>query len=240
MRVWGLFRSALAAPLMTVLAASSVCAQTPPYGVAYQKPGETPHNIKIEIPANAPSITSDFRSEWAGEGGRHRSKMPVVGEGAFAQRSGVWHSGIDILGPKDAPVIAAADGYVSQIGETRASGPFIMIVHGDKVNASGYLATRYVHLHRTLVLFGQFVRRGEQIATMGWVGPWSLRSHLHFEVFRHNVGMVQSRLNPHEYWIGGEGKIVCFDARKSYPSELGKFTYPVPCKGEPYLKPGQR
>ncbi|OCG16823.1 hypothetical protein A9G24_03805 [Gilliamella sp. App6-5] len=83
--------------------------------------------------------------------------------------------GIDISGSVGDKVMAAADGRVVYSGNALPGyGNLIIVKHNDD-----YL-TAYAHNQSILVKEQQFVRAGEQIATMGATGTSSVR--LHFEI----------------------------------------------------------
>lgn len=88
------------------------------------------------------------------------------------------HKGIDIAAATGTIVKAAASGLVTESGNHGEFGNIVEISHG-----SGY-TTRYAHNHELLVKKGDFVVKGERIATMGNTGR-STGSHLHFEVIEH-------------------------------------------------------
>jgi murein DD-endopeptidase MepM/ murein hydrolase activator NlpD len=123
------------------------------------------------------------------------------------------HTGIDIAGRPDHQIIATADGVIGWTGNTRA-GMAIFIRHSEE---SG-IWSGFDGLTEFLVSKGDKVKRGQPIGI--------LRDYLHFEV-RDND---KNRLNAHKYWIGGPGKIVCFDPDAEY-QETGSsiLTYPMKC-----------
>ena len=86
------------------------------------------------------------------------------------------HYGIDIASSVGKPIYAPADGVVIFSGTKQDFGNFIMIAHGHGV------VTRYGHNAHNLVVVGQRVRRGDQIATVGSTGR-STGAHLHYEVW---------------------------------------------------------
>ena len=108
--------------------------------------------------ANYNNITSYF-------GGR---EQPVPG-------ASTNHRGIDIGVSMGTPVYAAADGYVLSVSYSSVRGLFVLIKHGEN------LYTRYQHLNSNTVSEGQYVSRGQQVATSGNSGIGS-GPHLHFEV----------------------------------------------------------
>ena len=83
--------------------------------------------------------------------------------------------GIDIGGPRGAPVQAAAPGRVVYAGSgLRGYGKLIIIRHGKT------LLSAYAHNARILVTEGQIVARGQAIAEMG--DSDTDRVKLHFEI----------------------------------------------------------
>lgn len=86
------------------------------------------------------------------------------------------HLGIDIAGPADTPVLAAAPGIVDRAGTDDFLGNFVEIRHG-----LGYL-TVYGHCSRLAVAKGDRVEAGQVVAYMGKSGQASA-THLHFETW---------------------------------------------------------
>jgi murein DD-endopeptidase MepM/ murein hydrolase activator NlpD len=87
------------------------------------------------------------------------------------------HLGIDIAGPRDAPVMAAAPGVVERTGNDDFLGNFVEIRHG-----LGYL-TVYGHLSRIAVGKGDRIDAGQVVAYMGDSGQ-ATGPHLHFEIWQ--------------------------------------------------------
>ena len=85
------------------------------------------------------------------------------------------HEGIDISNRIGTPIMAPADGLVTNIGREWGFGKILVISHGF-----GFI-TRYGHLSRINVKIGQKVKRGQKIAEMGSTGR-STGPHLHYEV----------------------------------------------------------
>lgn len=106
---------------------------------------------------------------------------PIVGGGAF-------HSGVDIAGPINSPVVASASGLVVSAGWLNGmAGNAVVIAHPN-----GY-TTLYAHGNAVACEVGQVVNQGDLIMYMGSTG-YSTGSHLHFEV--HQGDQV---VNPLDY-----------------------------------------
>ena len=99
------------------------------------------------------------------------------------------HQGVDFLIMRGAKVIAPAEGTIMKAvhtvdAKTRRSrwrcGHEIEISHTGR--AAG-ITTRYCHLGKVLVNFGDTVTEGQVIATVGQcgIGPPQCSDHLHFE-----------------------------------------------------------
>ncbi len=85
------------------------------------------------------------------------------------------HEGIDISNRIGFPVVAPAEGIISDIGSDWAHGKILVISHGFG------LVSRYSHLNKVLVRVGQKVKRGDKIAEIGMSGK-TTGPHLHYEV----------------------------------------------------------
>jgi murein DD-endopeptidase MepM/ murein hydrolase activator NlpD len=85
------------------------------------------------------------------------------------------HEGVDISNRTGSPIVAPADGIVSDIGNDLAHGKIVVISHGFG------MTTRYSHLSMALVKIGQRVKRGDKIAEVGMTGK-TTGPHLHYEL----------------------------------------------------------
>ncbi len=85
------------------------------------------------------------------------------------------HEGLDISNRIGTPVIAPADGIVSDTGKDHSHGNVVVISHGFGI------ISRYNHLHKISVSAGQRVKRGDKIGEVGTTGK-STGPHLHYEV----------------------------------------------------------
>jgi len=119
-------------------------------------------NGLVAIPSGKPTATPMLSSSY----GYRRD--PFNGAAAF-------HAGLDFPGAYGQPILAAASGRVSYVGQRQGYGNVVEVDHGNG------LMTRYAHLSRATTRIGQMVARGDQIARMGSTGR-STGNHLHFEV----------------------------------------------------------
>ena len=90
------------------------------------------------------------------------------------------HNGIDIPAERGTPVLAAADGTVTETGFDTERGNYLMIDHGDG------LTTLYAACSKVDVNEGDPVKAGTPIAAIGSTGR-STGPHLHFEVRQDDV-----------------------------------------------------
>lgn len=85
------------------------------------------------------------------------------------------HYGLDITGPRGAPVAASNDGVVAIARNAYLSGNTVVIWHGAGIY------TAYFHLDRMAVKTGERVARGEVIGALGATGR-ATGPHLHWGV----------------------------------------------------------
>jgi murein DD-endopeptidase MepM/ murein hydrolase activator NlpD len=92
-----------------------------------------------------------------------------------------FHTGIDIPGPNDEPILAAAAGVVVVAEQSLLGG--VLVGYGNYVVIAhdGGLLTLYAHLNAVAVNVGDTVIQGEPIGLEGSTGN-STGTHLHFEV----------------------------------------------------------
>ena len=94
----------------------------------------------------------------------------------FGKRGREFHEGVDLRAPSGTPVYASQAGVVLYAGSRiRGYGKLVVLRHRQKV------ATIYAHNSKLLVIRGQKVKRGQQIAISGATGHVS-GPHLHFEI----------------------------------------------------------
>ena len=102
--------------------------------------------------------------------------LPLKGKilSEFGIRNKTVHNGIDIGAPVGEPIYAALDGKVVFVGVQRGYGNVVLLEHDD------FIITVYAHNERNLVRLGDYVTKGQPIATVGQTGNASC-PHLHFE-----------------------------------------------------------
>lgn len=87
-----------------------------------------------------------------------------------------FHPGIDIADDAGTPIVATADGVVTDAGwNSGGYGNMVDINHGNGI------MTRYAHAQSVVVSAGQTVKKGQIIAYMGSTG-YSTGPHVHYEV----------------------------------------------------------
>ena len=111
-------------------------------------------------------ITSKFR--WTSPYGWRAD--PFTGVRSF-------HTGTDMACPEGTPILAAMSGRISEVGNNRTYGNYIIINHGN-----GY-QTVYAHMSKTISKKGQWVTQGSKIGLVGSTG-YSTGPHLHFMVYK--------------------------------------------------------
>jgi murein DD-endopeptidase MepM/ murein hydrolase activator NlpD len=90
------------------------------------------------------------------------------------------HYGIDIVAPKNAPIMAIDQGIVVISNWTEETGYVVVILH-----PSGLLSV-YKHCSTLLKKIGNLVEAGEPIAIIGNTGELTNGPHLHFELWQRN------------------------------------------------------
>ena len=135
----------------------------------------------------------------------YKSMLGVAG----GTRPGM-HAGVDFSGKRGDPILAAADGVVNWVEFSGGCGNGVIIYH-EKFNKS----TVYCHMEKTIVNYGQVIKRGEIIGYIGTTGKSMGIPHSHFEVsldrFSHASGDVENTEDPFKYIDG------CYDPKKNIP-----------------------
>jgi murein DD-endopeptidase MepM/ murein hydrolase activator NlpD len=134
------------------------------------------HHQPFIIPLEAPMVQGFGPTDFSLE-------PPLTYNGVFYPH---FHTGLDIDGPIDSPIHAAADGVVALATATQDGaghlvgyGNYVVIAHPD-----GFFSL-YGHLNSVAVKEGQVVHQGEIIGREGSTGL-STGPHVHFEI-RHGT-----------------------------------------------------
>jgi murein DD-endopeptidase MepM/ murein hydrolase activator NlpD len=85
------------------------------------------------------------------------------------------HEGIDISNRVGTPIVASADGIISDVGNDWVHGRILVLSHGFG------MMTSYSHLSQVTVRVGEKVKRGQKVAEIGMTGR-TTGPHLHYEV----------------------------------------------------------
>jgi hypothetical protein len=98
--------------------------------------------------------------------------------------AGQYNGGIDYALPIGTPVLAAADGRISRIGDSPTGyGIYVMLDSPD--DAYGTITTVYAHLERVVVEVNEYVHAGDDLGLSGASGnvfpKGDAGAHLHFE-----------------------------------------------------------
>jgi len=96
------------------------------------------------------------------------------------------HEGLDISNRVGTPIVAPANGIISDVGNDIAVGKVVVIFHGFGITS------RYGHLNKVFVKVGQRVKRGDKIAEVGMTGK-TTGPHLHYEVKINGVSVNPAR-----------------------------------------------
>ena len=106
----------------------------------------------------------------------------------------IGHFGVDIASRLDAPIKAAANGYVLLADFTVNEGYVLMIAH-----TNGYISV-YKHCNALLKKERDIITQGEIIALAGSTGEKSSGVHLHFELWKDGRA-----LDPQKYFVDTKG-----------------------------------
>jgi murein DD-endopeptidase MepM/ murein hydrolase activator NlpD len=110
-----------------------------------------------------------------------------------SRSEGRVHDAIDIMAPRNSPVLAAADGRVARLFRSVKGG----ITLYQFAAADEHIVLYYAHLERYAdgLAEGHFARRGETVGYVGDTGNATPgNTHLHFQVYR--------IADPKHFWTG--------------------------------------
>jgi murein DD-endopeptidase MepM/ murein hydrolase activator NlpD len=110
-----------------------------------------------------------------------------------ARSEGRVHDAIDIIAPRNTPVLAAADGRIVRLFQSVKGGTTLY----QLASADEHVVFYYAHLERYAdgVADGHFARRGETIGYVGDSGNATPgNTHLHFQIYR--------VADPKRFWTG--------------------------------------
>jgi murein DD-endopeptidase MepM/ murein hydrolase activator NlpD len=151
---------------------------------------------------------------------RYRS---YTGANMLPRRYG--HPAVDFAAQAGDPVLAAADGVVSDIIASPAGcGNGVVIEH------QGFDRwTVYCHLQAVAVEPGQVVSRGEPIGEAGRSGSTNNVPHVHLELctspcLSHTDGDFEGTEDPLAIAAG------CYEPNRRYPTDRLVITFPVSCR----------
>jgi peptidoglycan LD-endopeptidase LytH len=144
-----------------------------------------------------------------------RSRADIISFwGADREAGRRRHEGIDIRAPRGTPVVAAAPGFVSNVGTNNLGGKVI------SVSATGLgISLYYAHLDTQLVSLGQRVKQGDTLGTVGNTGnAITTAPHLHFGIYggwtgaRDPLPFVNTREEklpplPKTRWLGDTARV---------------------------------
>lgn len=117
-------------------------------------------------------------------GGGAASIQSVYGDERDAGRRS--HEGVDIFASRGTPVLAASDGFVTNVGENRLGGKVVWLW-----SPSRGVRLYYAHLQDQLVRTGTFVSAGDTLGTVGNTGnAKTTLPHLHFGIYARGDGAI--------------------------------------------------
>ena len=96
------------------------------------------------------------------------------------------HHGVDIFAPRDTPVLAASDGWVTSVGTNRLGGNVVWLWDPERRHSQ-----YYAHLSRQAVGAGQRVKTGDVVGYVGTSGnARGTPPHLHFGIYAFREGPI--------------------------------------------------
>ena len=101
-----------------------------------------------------------------------------------------FHKGVDFSAPTGTEIYATGDGVITEAKKSRRNYGNTLLIDHDY----GY-ETLYAHIHEFKVKKGEWVKRGQVIATVGNTGK-STAPHLHYEIHKNGKAV-----NPIHYFF---------------------------------------
>lgn len=97
---------------------------------------------------------------------------------AYPWGKSITHKGVDIFAKNGTPALASTNGIVLKTGVSEIGGNYVIIL-GAK-----WRAHYYAHLNSSSVSKGQYVKKGQQIGTVGNTGnALGKAPHLHYSIY---------------------------------------------------------
>jgi hypothetical protein len=158
----------LALPVACLLLFSFTSRPVPSFEVDDRETVNVVEDINLDTGDNKPSIAPVEMSKTEIASGFGNRINPLTKKKQF-------HTGIDFKMPEGEPVVATADGVISESAFDKGHGNYIVIKHDD------IYATKYSHLKSALVKAGDKVKKSQLIGYVGNTGL-SVGAHLHYEV----------------------------------------------------------
>jgi murein DD-endopeptidase MepM/ murein hydrolase activator NlpD len=151
-------------------------------------------------PVSTPVLTPVFEAEPVAELRSRHLELPVAGavrealRESFAETRGPTHrhEAIDIMAPRNTPILAVEDGTIARLFDSKAGGTTVY-----QFDPSTRYAYYYAHLERYAdgLQEGHHVQRGQILGYVGTSGNAPKQTpHLHFAIFRLTDGK--------EWWNG--------------------------------------
>jgi murein DD-endopeptidase MepM/ murein hydrolase activator NlpD len=155
--------------------------------------------IDTTITSDQLKLEEDIKSRTLNQAAENRTDIrsdlflldPVSGE--ISQNFNLkTHPGVDIIAPKNTPVLAVYRGNVVHAGYDEKDGYTLVINHPNG------LTSIYKHCDKLLKESGEIVSAGDPIGIVGNTGNRSTGPHLHFELWS-----ATGALNPMDYFSFG-------------------------------------
>lgn len=163
-----------------------------------QNPSKNPHIPEVKVPEikplpqySPPTEPVPLDQNTLQDLQQHKLSWPVQGveignmRNSFSEMRGDHiHEAVDILAPRDTPVIAVEDGKIAKLFYSVRGG--ITIYHFDPTETYCYY---YAHLDRYAIDIreGQYLKKGQVIGYVGTSGNAPKDTpHLHFAIFKLN------------------------------------------------------